>query len=217
VIKVYSTKPKLVKTVATGWKGVATLSFSDVTKDGASDIIGAPTMGKEVWVLDVAKKYKALKVTASSQASQLTANAIDFRGNGVYNLVTGIVKDNTAADFQIFTASKGALKTTTTPYSIFLKNSGGSIVLSIPKVKVSSLSAGKADAKKYVKIKVKGQNFTPDTFALVGSVGTSVKFKSVSELELTLDSSRLTAGKYKISVINPGGQSLLTKQTVTIK
>lgn len=216
-VKVYGTNGKAKKTVATGWKGVSALSFTDVTKDGAADIVVAPASGKDIKVISVNKKYAVTTVSAAKRSGQLTASAIDLRGNGIASLVTATVKNGVASNFQVYSYSKGKFAATTTSYSGFLKNSGGAISLSVPKATVKAIKGSAAKTATKAKVTLTGTNFTPDTTVLIGTIGAKVSYKSATQISVTFDATKLGAGKYSVKLTNPGGQSSTAKAKVTVK
>lgn len=217
-LKVYGTNGKSMKTIATGWKGIATLNFTDVNKDGNADIIAAATSGKDVRVISVAQKYKAFKVAASSGVSQLTATAIDLRGNGISSLVTATVKNGQASGFRIYNYSKkGFSVVASSPYSAYLRNSNGSIALNVTKPTVKTIKGSVKATATAAKVTITGTGFTPDTAVLIGDIGAKVTFKSTTQMTVSFDATKLSAGKYVLKLTNPGGQSTTTKQKVVVQ
>ncbi|MFH0829240.1 MAG: carboxypeptidase regulatory-like domain-containing protein [Candidatus Kerfeldbacteria bacterium] len=216
-VKVYDVKGKLLKTIKTGWKGINTVAFSDVTKDGNADILLTSTSGTEVRVIEIAKKYKATNIGVGKRAARLTVAAVDFTSNGIPQVVAATVTNNKAQGFQVYKFNKGKFQQYSTSYAQYLKDSGGSIVLDIPTPQITSISGTvKATATKAT-IKVKGKNFTSNSGILIGSVGaTKITFKSSTELSVVFDATKLGAGKFAVTVTNPGGKVSKSK-TLTIK
>lgn len=217
-VKVYDTKGKTVKSLKTGWKGVNAAAFGDVTKDGSPDVLLAATSGTDVKVYDVVKKYKGSNVEVASRAGALTVTSVDFSGNGLGQLVAGTVANNDVRDIQTFKFTKNKFQKFSSPYAKYLKGSGGAIALSVPSPKVKSIKGTVKSTATSAKLTVKGENFTPDSGILIGTIGASkLTYKSPTELSVTFDATKLGAGKFAVKVTNPGGKSSGTKVKVTVK
>ncbi|MEK7637116.1 MAG: hypothetical protein AAB402_01835, partial [Patescibacteria group bacterium] len=215
-LKVYDVKGKLKKTVGLG-AAANTVTFADVTQDGKADLIVAPASGKKVLVIQPGSKYKTVTVQLPS-AGKLTANAIDVKGNGLAQLVTGVVKNNQATDLKFYNFKKGKFTASSSVYTAYLSGKGSAISLNIPKPTVASLSAKsfKATATK-AKLTVKGDKLTPDTTVMVGGVGGKATFKSVNRIDVTFDATKLGKGTYIVKLTNPGGLVVSAKTKVTVK
>ncbi len=215
--KVYDVKGKVLKNLKTGWKGINSAAFGDVTKDGNPDILLASTNGTDVKVYEAAKKYKGSTVGIASRARALTISAIDFSGNGNAELVAGTVVNNNAQDIQTFKYTKGKFKAFNSPYAKYLKGTGGTISLSVPTPKITSFKGTVKATATSAKFTVKGQNFTPDSGILIGLYGaTKLTYKSSTELSVVIDATKFGTGKFTVRVTNPGGKSSNGK-TLTIK
>lgn len=216
-LKIYDVKGKLKKQISTGFAGIATVTFADVTNDGKADITVAPTSGTQIKVYDVSKKYKAVALTASDKAIKLTVSAIDFRGNGITSLVTGTVTNGAASNYKVFTASKGKLKAATSQYAQYLSGTNGTITLNMPSPTIKSVSGTVKSTSIKATFTIKGTNFTQDSSVLVGTVGASkVTYKSSTQLNVTIDATKLGKGKFAVKVTNPGGKVSKTK-SLTVK
>jgi len=216
-IKVYDIKGKLKANVALPTNSLAGLTFADVNKDGHADIIAPPNSGTDIWVINAASKYRTATVNVTNRATKLTTSAIDFRGNGIYSLVAATVTNGTAGNFRIYDYQRGVYRLSSTSYGKYLTNAQGRISLSIPKPIVTAIKGTIKKTAPRAKITITGQNFTPDTTVLVGRVGAKNTFKSSTELQLTVNGTQLTAGKYALKLTNPGGQATNTKLKVTVK
>lgn len=217
-LRVYDTNGRSKKVVGTGWRGVNAISFADVTKDGVADILAAPVSGRQVVVVNVAKKYQVMKVDAGKRTGKYTVAGVDFTGNGADNLVAALVSGNTAGNFQAFQFVKGKFSPLSSSYAVYLKNSGGAIGYAIAAPTISGVKGSASVTAANAKITVLGKDFTPDSTVLIGSVGaTKVSRKSATELSVTFNATKLTAGKYVIRVSNPGGKVSGTKVKVTVK
>ncbi len=215
-LKVYDTKGKLKKTVGLG-ANANSVTFADVTQDGKADLVVAPASGKKVLVVQPGSKYSTITLQLAT-AGKLTATAVDVKGNGLAQLVTGLVKNNQATNLTFYNYKKGKFTASTSAYTSYLSGSGGVISLSIPKPSVSSLSTKSfASTKTKAKLTITGDKLTPDTSVLVGSVGGKATFKSVNQIDVTFDATKLGKGKYTVKVTNPNGQSTSAKTKVTVK
>lgn len=215
-LKVYDTKGKIKKTVRLG-APTNSLTFADVTQDSKADLIVAPASGNKVMIVQPGNKYKVITIQLAT-AGKLTAAAIDVKGNGLAQLVTGVVQNNQAADMKFYDFKKGKFTANRSAYTAYLAGTGGTISLNIPKPKVSSLSAKSfASTKTKAKLTIKGEKLTPDTSVLVGSVGAKVTFKSVNQIVVTFDATKLGKGSYTVKLSNPGGQNVNAKTKVTVK
>lgn len=215
-LKVYNTSLKLKKQLSVG-SPVNTVSFADVTSDGKADIVVAPASGSKVLVVQPGSKYKTSSVSAPA-SGKLTAAAIDFRGSGIPQLVAGVVANGRAGKLTVYKYKSGRFSATSSSYASYLSGSGGTISLSVPKPKISALSKKTfASTSTRAKFPVTGKNFTPDTSALVGTVGGKVTFKSTKKIEVTFDASQLGAGSYTLKLTNPGGLTASAKSKITVQ
>lgn len=217
-VKVYDTKLKLKATIKTGWTGVNSSAFDDVTRDGLPDIVLAPIKGKEVWVVNAGKKFAVTKLSVSSKPVMLTAAPMDFSGSGLDNLVTATVTKSKAEGFQIYSYSKKGFGLSTSTYASYLVDNKGAIGLNIGAPSVTKVSPAAGSAKsKTVKVSLTGKNFTADSQVLAGTVSAKIKVKSVTQIDLTIDGTKLGAGKYAVKVSNPGGKSTTAKTKLVLK
>src|SRR5262249_8517325 len=108
--------------------------------------------------------------------------------------------------------------TTTSALSKYLTASTGSIDLSVPKPTISSIKPNSiSSTSSSAKLTIKGNNFTKDTSVTVCSTGSSVSFKSTSQLVATVDATQLSAGKCDVKVTNLDGKNSTKKKAVTVK
>lgn len=215
-LKVYDIKGKLKKTVGIG-ANANSVTFADVTQDGKADIVVAPASGKKVIVVQPGSKYSTITVQLA-KSGKLTAAAIDVKGNGLSQLVTGVVKNSTATDMTFYNFKKGAFTATVSSYSTYLTGNGGAIGLSIPKPNVKTLSAKSfASTNTNAKLTIKGDKLTPGTSILIGTVGGKATFKSINQIDVTFNAKTLGKGTYTVKLTNPGGQNVSAKTKVTIK
>ncbi len=215
-LKVYDVRGKLKKTVNLGAKS-NTVSFADVTNDGKADLVVAPLSGNKILVIQPGSKYATVTVQLATWG-KLTANAIDVRGNGLAQLVTGVVRNNQAANLTMYGFSKGKFTVSTSAYTAYLSGNGGTISLNISKPSVTGFSS-KSFSKKSGKARltITGAKLTPDTTVLVGSVGGKVSFKSVNQVVVTFNATQLGSGKYTVKLTNPGGLAVNAKTKITVK
>ncbi|MBI4090345.1 MAG: Ig-like domain-containing protein [Candidatus Kerfeldbacteria bacterium] len=221
-LKVYNTSGKLVKSLKTGSKGVASITLADVTRDGKNDIVvGAANDTAKALVYDVKGKYKKYTVAAGTAKAYATvATALELDGQGAFNLVTGTMgaANTTPTNVKTWKLSKGKFRTATTTLSRFIKASKGSIDLSVPKPKISSIKpTSVSSSSSSAKLVVKGDNFTRDSKVLVCSGGTTVKFNSTKQLTVTVDGTSLSVGKCDLTVENSDGKRTTKKNGITVK
>ncbi len=218
-VKVYNTSGKVVKNLKAG--KVASIALADVTGDGKKDIIAGLLGTPQVKVYNVASKYKGYTVVAGTGKTFATVGtALQLQGEGgPYALVTGVVasKGAAAGDLKAWKFSKNKFSTSTYAMSSYLKASTSGITLKVGSPSVKSVSPKTiATSSTAAKLTVKGKNFTPDTKVLICDVGTTTKFKSATQLNVTVDGTQLTAGKCSLTVTNLDGSSASTAKNITV-
>jgi hypothetical protein len=208
-VKVYTTKGKLVKTLAPYTNnGAISLLLADITKDGKSDLVTSQSASKaKVLVYDAANKYKSYGLdTDAKSGSTVKVTTLAAQQAGVANL-TVLVQTRGKNSLRVYSFSKGKLTPTSlNEGSNRIKITGSSVSLLVLKP-AGKITAGKlSTTSATAKLTVKGTNFVKGAVATISGTTTSVKFVNSGQIIVTVDGTALTKGKtYTLKIVNPDG------------
>ncbi|MEK7570424.1 MAG: carboxypeptidase-like regulatory domain-containing protein [Patescibacteria group bacterium] len=211
VVKVFTTKGKLVKTLTPcgNSKNAISLVLTDVTKDGKSDVLASQNSGTcGAKVYDVKGKYKTYALNLGAQArSTVSVTTMEAHQVGVAS-IAALVKSGAASDVKVFKFNKGKFTedTSINESSKRIKISGSSVSLLTLKPS-GKASASLSSTKTTSKVNLAGENFETGMVATIGTVAGAVKVTNGKVASITFDGTKLTKGKKTLKLVNPSGGS----------